>query len=145
MSLSKRSVFAPAVALIAAGFALVTASHGEETAKPAAAGLYSEAQIERGARLYEEKCATCHGADLTGAPGAPGLSGAEFSFGWNTKSVGELYEFIHVNMPPGEAGGMSETEYADIVAVILKANKFPAGEADLKPDMDAMKAMPLKP
>jgi cytochrome c len=141
MSSSKRSVFVAAAALSAAGFALVSASHGQEAAKPAA--FYSEAQSERGAKLYEEKCATCHGADLAGAPGAPGLSGAEFSFGWKDKSVADLYDFIHTNMPPGEAGGMSETEYADIVALVLKTNKYPAGEADLKPDVEAMKAMPL--
>lgn len=142
MSLSKRSVFA-AAALSAVGLVLAPASHGEESKHHG--GVYSEAQAERGAKLYEEKCATCHGADLTGAPGAPGLSGAEFSFGWNTKSVGDLYDFVHTNMPPGEAGGMSEAEYADIIAVILKANKFPAGDKDLEPDMEEMKEMPLKP
>lgn len=142
MSLSKRSVFTAAAAIAAAGSVLVSASHGEDAAKPAA-GFYTEAQAERGKKIYDEACASCHGADLTGAPGAPGLSGPEFSFGWNKKSVGDLYTYIHDNMPLGEPGGLNPEQYADLTAVILKANKYPAGDAEVKPDPDVLKAQSL--
>jgi mono/diheme cytochrome c family protein len=142
MSFSKRSVFTAAAAFAAAGSVFVSASRGEDAAKPTA-GFYTEAQAERGEKVYEEACASCHGADLTGAPGAPGLSGAEFSFGWNKKSVGDLYTFIHDNMPLGEPGGLNPEQYADLTAVILKANKYPTGDAELKPDAEALKTLSL--
>ena len=35
-------------------------------AQAAAAGVYTEAQAMRGATLYAEQCAACHGEDKTG-------------------------------------------------------------------------------
>src|SRR6478735_12550788 len=113
MSSLPRNLFLAAVAMTAgASFALPGLA--QTPAKPA--GFYTEAQVERGAKIYGESCASCHGADLTGAPGAPGLSGPEFSFGWSKKSVGDLYDFIHDNMPLGDPGGLSPEQYADVTA-----------------------------
>ena len=41
-------------------------------------------------------------------------------FNWGGKSVGALYDYIHMNMPPNEAGSLSDQRYADILAAIFQ-------------------------
>ena len=38
-------------------------------------GVYTEEQARRGAALYGQECASCHGATLTGGESAPPLVG----------------------------------------------------------------------
>ena len=97
-------------------------------------GAYSAEQAKRGATQVASKCATCHGAELHGGPGAPGVAGPEFLFSWNGKSAAELFDYIKTNMPPGEPDSMSAQRYADIVAAVFQANGFPAGPAELSAD-----------
>ena len=89
-------------------------------------GVYSAAQAERGEKRYADQCATCHGAEMTGGGGVPGLTGAEFLFGWNNKSLAELLDYLKQNMPPTQPGVLSDAQYAEVIAAMLKANKFPA-------------------
>jgi mono/diheme cytochrome c family protein len=104
-------------------------------------GAYTEAQAQRGDQTYQASCALCHGASLTGGPGAPALTGPEFAFGWKEKSAGELFDYVKANMPPGGAGTLSDSEYADVVARILKANGAPAGDKELPTDTAALKGV----
>lgn len=118
-----------AVALFAtvAGSAI---GHGQGAAKTVNDGVYSAAQAERGAKLYGDLCSSCHGAEMKAGPGAPSLAGPDFQFSWDKKTVGELFDYVKTNMPPGGAT-VKDTEYADIVADILKVNGYPAGAAEL--------------
>lgn len=104
-------------------------------ASPAVAGrtvwdrVYTEAQAARGSRLFSEHCALCHSEKMTGGlGGADALIGPEFRYLWADKSVGELFVILRAKMPPGEAGSLSDQEYADILAAILRGNGFPAGQ-----------------
>lgn len=91
--------------------------------------VYTEAQAARGVQTFSEHCALCHAESMHGGPGgATALIGPEFQFLWNDKSVGALLTILRAKMPPGEAGSLSDQEYADIVAAILQRNGFPAGE-----------------
>jgi mono/diheme cytochrome c family protein len=101
---------------------------------PAAAGrtvwdhVYTDAQAGRGVQVFIDHCALCHAVNMQGGPGgAPALVGPEFKFVWNDQTVGALFVVIRAKMPPGAAGNLSDQEYADIVAVILQGNGFPAG------------------
>ena len=38
-------------------------------------GVYTEEQAKRGAEVYAEKCAMCHGDSLGGVESAPALTG----------------------------------------------------------------------
>jgi mono/diheme cytochrome c family protein len=91
------------------------------------AGAYTADQAARGGKAYADNCALCHGADFAGGPGAPSLTGPEFLFGWTGKSVGALFTYLHDKMPPGQAGSLSDQDYADIAAAVLNANGVPAG------------------
>ena len=42
-------------------------------------GVYTDEQAKRGAPLYSQYCASCHGAELTGGEMAPALVGSDFS------------------------------------------------------------------
>lgn len=94
-------------------------------------GVYSEAQATRGATGYNQDCAVCHGATLSGTGEAPGLTGAQFLSAWNGLNLGELFDRIRTTMPFDRPGGLSREAYADIVAYILKFNGFPAGDKDM--------------
>ena len=94
-------------------------------------GVYTAEQAQRGATLYQQSCAECHGPDLAGGEMSPGLVGGEFVWNWNGLSVGDLFERLRVSMPLGVPGSVSRQEKADILAFVLEANDFPAGDTDL--------------
>ena len=94
-------------------------------------GVYTVEQAQRGAPLYQQSCAECHGPDLAGGEMSPGLVGGEFVWNWNGLSVGDLFERLRVSMPQGEPNSVSRQEKADILAFMLEANDFPAGDTEL--------------
>ena len=76
-------------------------------AAPAAsvwAGVYTGEQANRGAVLYREACASCHGPTLLGGEMAPALVGTDFMSNWNGLTVGDLVERIRVSMPQNDPG-----------------------------------------
>ena len=94
-------------------------------------GVYTVEQAQRGAPLYQQSCAECHGPDLAGGEMSPGLVGGEFVWNWNGLSVGDLFERLRVSMPQGEPNSVSRQEKADILAFLLQANDFPVGDTEL--------------
>ena len=107
---------------------------------------YNEAQASRGSDLYQQHCSVCHGAQLQGSPAAP-LTGPAFSGRWEDgkHTLDDLYYIIRSLMPNNAPGSLSRAEYADIVAYILKVNRYPAGESELNPKAADMKGVVLEP
>lgn len=101
-------------------------------------GVYSAQQAERGRATFETTCAACHRADLGGRGPIPALRGASFTDSRLGGTVGDLYERIRTTMPPGRAESLSREAYADVVAYILSANAFPAGDGDLSHHEDSL-------
>ncbi len=132
------------VALPALWLALVTATPHAAQTKSVVDGVYTEAQATRGAEAYTKDCSSCHGDGLEGDGFAPGLAGSEFLSNWNGTSVGDLFDRIRVSMPPSNPGSVSPQAKADIVAHLLKANKFPPGEAELVKETEALKQIKLE-
>lgn len=91
-------------------------------------GAYTEAQATRGMMAFGQSCAGCHALSAEGK--AP-LAGDSFWKSFSQKTVGDLLEYVSTNMPNGTPGSLTESTYADIVAVMLKTNGFPAGPAEL--------------
>src|ERR1700747_2593958 len=50
-------------------------------------GIYTAEQATRGGALYLQKCAHCHGQDLTGGETAPALASGDFKSNWSGLSV----------------------------------------------------------
>ena len=95
-------------------------------------GVYTEAQAKRGATLYAEQCAACHGETLGGVADLfPALTGDPFIASWQGKSVGDLFDKISMTMPALDPGSLKPEQAADLVSYILSMSKYPAGTADL--------------
>lgn len=92
---------------------------------PAAGGDY-----DRGARVYEERCALCHGANGEGQKSGavqvfPPLWGARsFNWGAGMHQVTNAAAFIRANMPLGEGGTLTEQQSWD-AAYFMDAHERP--------------------
>jgi len=139
-----------AIATIWAASVMQSSLRAQAAAAPAGAarsvwdGVFTDAQADRGLAAYKASCVECHGADLTGDGFAPALVGAEFTGNWNDLSVGDLFERIRVSMPPSGASSVTPAQKADIVAYMLKYNKFPAGKTELEAKTEVLKQIKIE-
>lgn len=106
-------------------------------------GLYTEAQADRGAALYPDECDRCHGMDLEGDEG-PALASQEFLADWKGHALSELFNRIRFAMPGDHPGKLTAQQTADLLAFILRANRFPAGAAELPTDTQKLRQMRLE-
>ena len=107
-------------------------------------GVYSEAQAVRGKALSEAQCAYCHQSDLRGQGFAPGLIEDAFASRWQDSNLGDLFAIVKGTMPQDKPASLTDDEYAAIVAYLLQANRYPAGQQDLRPDPAALKDVLFK-
>lgn len=134
--------------LLASGVALALtggfAAGGQPS--PAGGGLYTPVQADRGEALYADQCASCHGALRAFVPEMAALLGDHtFRNRWTGRSLGELFGVIRDEMPQDAPGTLSPEETASLVAYILAGNRFPAGDAALSSDVEALYAVPFAP
>jgi mono/diheme cytochrome c family protein len=120
------------LAAMGAAAIVFTSLHAQETTRSVWDGVYTDQQAKRGEPKYRESCADCHGDDLEGDAEAPALSGAMFQTNWEGLPLGSLYQRIRRDMPLNKfVGTLSPSANADILAYILKVNRFPQGGAEL--------------
>lgn len=93
-----------------------------------------------GAAVYAQYCAICHGANLEGGEAGPALRGRTFTTKWTGKPVAELYELTRRTMPVTQPGGLTRSQYSDLVALVLARNGMPAG--DLAQAVEAASLLP---
>ena len=87
---------------------------------------------------------TCHGSELRSADREIDTSpDKSFKFGWIGKTIAEKYELVRDTMPPKEEHSLSDQVYLDIVTYILKFNNVPAGDQELKPDLEILKQISI--
>ena len=90
-------------------------------------------QMERGALVYAESCADCHGERGEGSRAAPPLVGPDAlpreprEDGDHTRAVelrtgGDLLAFMEEAMPLSDPGSLSRDEYLDVLVLLLHAN-----------------------
>ncbi len=98
-------------------------------------GVYSEAQIKNGKKLFDEQCIACH-SDRPGVMGghgpAPSIVGEGFTFSWLDASVADFFDVIRQTMPQAAPNSLDAQQYADITAYVLKINGYPAGDGSLR-------------
>jgi mono/diheme cytochrome c family protein len=107
------------------------------------AGVYSDAQVKRGAALYKDQCAACHGDDLRGNDIIPGVAGQAFTGNWQGKSLGDLYDKIQMTMPALNPGSLTPEQTADLIALVLSTSKYPAGTTDLASKAEALQQIKI--
>jgi alcohol dehydrogenase (cytochrome c) len=94
-------------------------------------GWYNASQATAGARDYGATCASCHGQKLEGGAG-PTLKGSAFLSKWQGKSLADLWEVVHAQMPLGAPGSLTEEQSLGVLSYILQANGYAAGDTPLK-------------
>jgi mono/diheme cytochrome c family protein len=108
-----------------------------------AALTFTEAQAASGQQLYAANCASCHGQNLLAANYGPPLAGSFFAGRWEGRPVGELVDKVRT-MPPSRPGQLPEEAYLDLTAHILAVNGYPAGEAELPSDPEALATIVIR-
>lgn len=133
MTKLSRSALALAMTCLAAAPA---AAQGDYTASQAAAGKAEFAQV----------CAICHGDHLEGKVG-PALSGHMFLSvsQYQGLTAWYLYHFMSTHMPQNAPGSLTQTQYLDLMAYILKFNGYPSGPDALTPDEAKLKTIKIEP
>lgn len=129
-----RTKLAAIALLTLASVATVAVAQGTKTTND---GVFTEAQVTSGEALFGTNCASCHGGNLRGTPGAPGLIGSRINK-WVDKTLGEYFTFVKENMPAGNPGSLSDEQYVDVISYIFSKGKYPTGETPLPVDPAAL-------
>ena len=131
--------------LVAAAVAVTVRAAAQQPAPRAGSsvwtGVYTSAQAERGKSAYVKHCARCHGEDFAASPNP--LSGQAFIDHWEERTLAELFRRIRDTMPRGEPATVADADKIDVVAYLLQQNGFPAGDAELTADGDALAAVQI--
>ena len=105
-------------------------------------GVYTDEQATRGEGLYAEHCVRCHGASLQGnGELVKPLTGATFKSTWNGVPMGAMFDRVRLSMPQDKPGTMTRQQVADLLAFVLRENKFPSGKSELVRQTDLLNAI----
>ena len=94
---------------------------------------FTAAQANRGKAIYDDNCASCHGANLDDGEFGPLLRGPAFKNHWSSQSTDALFSYIATKMPPSAPAGLSDRAYSDVEAYILRTNGVAVGSKELAP------------
>ena len=106
--------------------------------------IYTNEQAERGATLYADRCAKCHGDGLGGVESAPALTGSVFYSNWEGETLDSLFERMRSSMPADKPGSLSRAQNADLLAHILNVGGYPAGDAALDGQAGALTTVTIR-
>ena len=130
-----------AVAVFCAAVVAAAQQEDVKSRKTVRDPVYTTLQAERGKQVYDANCVTCHLADLdgsanptAGARGAP-LVGTRFVQDFGESKVSALFNKMKRDMPSGRPGALTDQEYLDVSTYVLQKNSFPAGSAELTPEV----------
>ena len=98
---------------------------GAAAGTTSASAFYTTAQAARGEKVFSAQCIACHARK--------DMSNPDFHLKWNGRTVFDLLERVQSTMPESDPGGLSASEYADVVAYLLKLNGMPAGKTAVTP------------
>jgi len=120
---------------------LVAASGADATGS-----YYTDAQAQAGQTLFHAQCAICHGETLEGKVG-PALAGATFLSvsQYQKLNADYLFRFMSKHMPANAPGSLSQAQYLDSLAYILKVNGYPAGQQPLTADDQQLAQIKIEP
>ena len=126
-SRTMRAVFAFALILLA--------SCAEQVPETSMDGIYTVAQAERGAGLFDSLCARCHSVQE--------FSGRSFDVIWAGVPVAALYVRIANTMPLDQPGSLAIPQVTALMAHIFDENGMPSGTTPLEGDMDWLMSITL--
>ncbi|HTA86164.1 MAG TPA: cytochrome c [Silvibacterium sp.] len=101
-------------------------------------GVYTAEEAQRGKAIYQNQCGMCHGDALEGQGQNSPLAGTVFLNNWTGQTVADLFMKTIVMMPAMDPGTLTPKDTAEVIAYILRANKFPAGKTELPSDPQSL-------
>lgn len=108
-------------------------------------GAFTEGQAKRGEAISQKECVNCHGSELSGGEEAPALEGGAFLSNWNGLTVGDLFDRIRKSMPQDDPSRLTRQQDADVLAYILRLNRFPSGKSELATQSEVLKQIKIEP
>lgn len=109
---------------------LATAASATAYDRTTGDGVYTAAQADEGATIFEQVCMECH------VPGWEDTVG--FYAKWEGKPLSELGTYLKLEMPQTDPGVLTPGEYAAVTAYLLRLTGNPPGESPLDADADAL-------
>jgi mono/diheme cytochrome c family protein len=125
-----RAALGGGLAVVLGAICAGTAAVGHQERPAIWQGVYTPAQAEHGAELFEISCGHCHAEDLGGGEG-PALIGDGFTRRWYGESLHALFTHIHDSMPSDMPGILSEGDALALTSFLLSMNGFPTGPVQL--------------
>lgn len=98
-------------------------------------GVYTAAQADEGAVIFEQVCMECH------LPGWHDTTG--FYAKWQGKPLRALGTYLKNEMPQTDPGVLTANEYAAVTAYLLRLTGNPPGAEPLSSDLDALATIRL--
>jgi hypothetical protein len=134
-----RALFFAFIAMAAVVFV-----HADQSGTPVAAqdmqstmsGVYTAPQAARGEETYMGVCVACHPAGTYKAAG--------FRGNWKGRPLSDLFDQVREKMPKNDPASLSQQEYIQLVAYLLKINDVPAGETELPADNDVLRKIRIE-
>ncbi len=93
-------------------------------------GVYTAAQADAGAQVFQEVCLQCHLPNWEKEKG--------FYAKWQGKPLSALASYLKLEMPQTDPGSLTSDEYASVTAYLLRLTGNPAGNTPLNTDPDAL-------
>lgn len=86
-------------------------------------GVFTTAQAERGEAIFTQACQGCHQPEQFTGPG--------FIDAWTGQTADAPFDVIRTTMPEDNPSSLKQSEYAAVLAYLLRLNNLPAGETEL--------------
>ncbi len=106
-------------------------------------GLFTLQQARAGESVYLRECSSCHNVNLAGGEEGVALLGTAFLERWANQPLSALYAVTQGTMPKVNPGGLSPAQYRQVLAYMLLANGYPAGDKELSGGIAELSAMQL--
>ncbi len=113
---------------------LYAAAQEETETRSVQSGVYTEEQADRGAKVFEETCVSCHEPAEFG-------DGAYID-GWSGQTAHDLIELIRSTMPQDNPGSLKRKDYVDVAAYFFRMNGLPTGDAEM--DANSVKGIRIE-
>jgi S-disulfanyl-L-cysteine oxidoreductase SoxD len=115
--------------------ALAANVHSQSATRSVRDGVYTVAQADRGATMYEARCASCHSRDAFAG---------RYLYSWTGQGADTLFDTIWTSMPEDDPGGLTRPQNADVLAFIFSRNGFPAGPNEMESTPEALKGIVIE-
>lgn len=101
-----------------------------DSARTTLDGVYTLVQANAGRDIFAGVCKECHANNV--------YAGQPLRQRWNGRTLGELFGYLRREMPKSNPGSLSDQDYTNVIAYLLRLNEMPTGRQPLAVDSSAL-------